>query len=160
MNHQPTCSYYQIYVMKYRRVLNHWLHAIKATESMIYIINNIHIANAQYRSIHASMQLVMSEFVACQPHSHNSTRRHCTSEFSILTHWPLGDLNVILKNVIFNLALLIGILKSSYDNVLRWMSQDLTDDVNIGSGNGLVPSGNTPLPEPVLTKISNAIWRH
>ena len=45
-----------------------------------------------------------------------------------LTHWPLGDLNVILKNVIFNLALLIGIFKSSYDNVLRWMPQDLTDD--------------------------------
>ena len=44
-----------------------------------------------------------------------------------LTHWPLGDLNMILKNVIFNLALLIGILKS-YDNVLRWMPQDLTND--------------------------------
>ena len=41
------------------------------------------------------------------------------------------------------------------------MPQDLTDDkVNIGSGNGLVPSGNKRLPEPVLTKISNAIWRH
>ena len=33
-----------------------------------------------------------------------------------------------LKTVIFNLALLIGIFKSSYDNVLRWMPQDLTDD--------------------------------
>ena len=32
------------------------------------------------------------------------------------------------KNVIFNLVLLIGIFKSSYDNVLRWMPQDLTDD--------------------------------
>ena len=32
------------------------------------------------------------------------------------------------KNVIFNLALLIGIFKSSYDKVLRWMPQDLTDD--------------------------------
>ena len=31
------------------------------------------------------------------------------------------------------------------------MPQDLTDDVNIGSGNGLVPSGNKPLPEPMLT---------
>ena len=30
------------------------------------------------------------------------------------------------KNVIFNLALLIGILKSSYDNILRWMPQDIT----------------------------------
>ena len=41
------------------------------------------------------------------------------------------------------------------------MPQDLIDDkVNIGSGNGLVASGNKPLPEPVLTKISNAIWCH
>ena len=31
--------------------------------------------------------------------------------------------------------------------------------VNTGSGNGLVPSGNKPLTEQVLTKISNAIWR-
>ena len=26
-------------------------------------------------------------------------------------------------------------------------------EVNIGSGNGLVPSGNKPLPEPMLTQI-------
>ena len=32
------------------------------------------------------------------------------------------------ENVIFNLALLIGTFKSSYDNVLRWMPQNLTDD--------------------------------
>ena len=30
--------------------------------------------------------------------------------------------------------------------------------VNTDSGNGLVPSGNKPLPEPMLPKISNAIW--
>ena len=45
-----------------------------------------------------------------------------------LTNWPLGDLNVISKKEIFNLALLIGIFNSSYDNVLWWMPQDLTDD--------------------------------
>ena len=32
--------------------------------------------------------------------------------------------------------------------------------VNIGSGNGLVPSGNKPLPEPMLTPIYVAIWHH
>ena len=31
-------------------------------------------------------------------------------------------------------------------------------DVNIGSGNGLVPSGNKPLPEPMLTQIYITIW--
>ena len=30
--------------------------------------------------------------------------------------------------------------------------------VNIGSGNVLVPSGNKPLPEPLLTQIYVAIW--
>ena len=30
----------------------------------------------------------------------------------------------------------------------------------IGSGNGLVPSGNKPSPEPMLAQIYVAIWRH
>ena len=34
------------------------------------------------------------------------------------------------------------------------------DDSTISSSNGMVPSGNRPLPEPVLTKIHGAIWRH
>ena len=32
--------------------------------------------------------------------------------------------------------------------------------VNIGSGNGLVPSGNKPLPEPMVPQIAVTIWRH
>ena len=32
--------------------------------------------------------------------------------------------------------------------------------VNIGSGDGLVPSGKKPLPESMLTEISVAVWRH
>ena len=47
----------------------------------------------------------------------------------------------------------------SYKIALRWMPLDLTDDV-IGSGNGLVLSGNKPLPEPMLTQIFVAKWRH
>ena len=35
---------------------------------------------------------------------------------------------------------------------LHWWS------VDIGSGNGLVPLANKPLPEPMLTQISVAIW--
>ena len=31
---------------------------------------------------------------------------------------------------------------------------------NIGSGNGLVPSGNKPLAEQTLTQIDVSIWRH
>ena len=32
--------------------------------------------------------------------------------------------------------------------------------VNIVSGNGLLPQGHKPLPEPMLTRIYVAIWRH
>ena len=32
--------------------------------------------------------------------------------------------------------------------------------INIGSGNGLLLSGNKPLSEPMLTQIFVAIWRH
>ena len=41
----------------------------------------------------------------------------------------------------------------SSDITLRCLSLDLTYfwSVNIGSGNGLVPSGTKPLPEPILT---------
>ena len=31
--------------------------------------------------------------------------------------------------------------------------------LNIGSANALVPSGNKPLPEPVLTQIYVSIWQ-
>ena len=42
-----------------------------------------------------------------------------------------------------------------------WMAQDLSgDEINIDSGNGLVSSGNKPLPEPMLTKFYDAKWRH
>ena len=36
----------------------------------------------------------------------------------------------------------------------------LSDQVNISSGNGLEPSGNKPLPEPMLTQMYVAKWRH
>ena len=32
--------------------------------------------------------------------------------------------------------------------------------INIGSGNGLLPLGNQPLPEPVLTQMYVAVWCH
>ena len=50
---------------------------------------------------------------------------------------------------IFLVKLPAGILIGPY----RWQ-------VNIGSGNGLVPSGTKPLPEPMLTQIYVAMRRH
>ena len=40
----------------------------------------------------------------------------------------LQDLETILKNAIFNLVLLIGILSFPYNIALRWMPRDLIDD--------------------------------
>ena len=63
---------------------------------------------------------------------------------------------VIFKRIFFSdwwLRYLLWSCPNMNVTGLYWWS------VNIGSGNGLVPSGNKPLPEPMLTQISVAIWR-
>ena len=57
----------------------------------------------------------------------------CSMEWHNLNTWSLnlsapGRSERDSKNVIFNLILLISIFRSSHDNALRWMPQDLTDD--------------------------------
>ena len=52
-----------------------------------------------------------------------------------------------------------------YLNYFLWNSYQVNTTphwslVNNGSGNGLVPSSNKPLHEPMFTQISGAIWRH
>ena len=65
------------------------------------------------------------------------------------------------RYVIFKHILVIDGWGISSEIVLIWMSLDFTDgSVNIGSGTGLLPSGNKPLPEPKLAQISVAIWCH
>ena len=59
--------------------------------------------------------------------------------------------------------ILIYCLVSSY--LLLMMPSDKCPEsywwrVHIGSGNGLVPSGSKPLPEPMLTQIYVTIWHH
>ena len=34
------------------------------------------------------------------------------------------------------------------------------DKANIGSGHGLVPLGNKPIPEPMLTQTYDVKWNH
>ena len=77
----------------------------------------------------------------------------------LLTLWPLGNLNEILYFLYTNfgewcLKHLLWNCPNMNVIALHWRS------VNIGSGNGLVPSGNKLLPEPMLTQISVAMWRH
>ena len=40
---------------------------------------------------------------------------------------------------------------------IRWIPLDLSENVNTGPGDSLVPSGSKPLPEPMLTQITVAI---
>ena len=59
------------------------------------------------------------------------------------------------RYVIFKRILVIDGWGISCEIALIWMSLGLHWwSVNTGSGNGLVPSGNKPLPEPMLTQIS------
>ena len=48
----------------------------------------------------------------------------------------------------------------SSEIALGWMSKKTFDDVSVGSGNVLVPSGNKPLPDTILTQIFLALWHY
>ena len=77
-----------------------------------------------------------------------------------LTHWPLGNLDAILK---LQFSISFYWLISSYRlRIMPWDECQGTSTMisHIGSGNGLLPSGNKPLPEPMLTLFHVAIWRH
>ena len=79
----------------------------------------------------------------------------CTQESSkqMFTHWPLGNL------IEFN----INNFQDDFSDwwlrylIWNWPQMNATKPhwwlVNIGSGNGLMSSGNKPLPEPTLTQI-------
>ena len=62
-----------------------------------------------------------------------------------LTHWPPGD--------VFKLIIEKSSLVTHREIALKWMS-------TLVQCNGLVSSGNKPLPEPMLTQLHVAIWRH
>ena len=67
-----------------------------------------------------------------------------------------------LERFIFKLIIQNSTLGTNCEIDLRWVNiMELPEwDVNIGSGNGLVPSGNKPLPEIMLTAIYVVVWHH
>ena len=78
----------------------------------------------------------------------------------LLTDWPLGDLiKFSIRNCQANFN--DWWLRYLWQN---WPEMNITGPywwkVNIGLGNALVTSGNKPLPQPMLTQIYAAIWRH
>ena len=55
----------------------------------------------------------------------------CTSlTYHSSNSWVSGRFRWDFKNIIFNLVLLIGIFRSSYDNALIWMPRHLTHDTS------------------------------
>ena len=67
----------------------------------------------------------------------------------------LKFLNVLISKTHFDNLYLMHLLLN-YGEIKATGLHCLT--VNIGSGNGLVPSGNKPLPETMLIKIYVTIW--
>ena len=84
----------------------------------------------------------------------SSQRLQClkTTRDNTLTHWPLEDVVEVLNQ--FQTG-----IKDRYLEHFLWNHSQLNATrshwylVNIGSGNGLVLSGNKPLPEPMLTDL-------
>ena len=70
-----------------------------------------------------------------------------------LTHWS-WEVCCNIKLVIFKFISKIDILITFREIALRWMlltQWKLTNEINTGFINGLVPSGNKPLPQSVMT---------
>ena len=82
------------------------------------------------------------------------------SDYSCLTHRLLGDFNEIYI-AIFKLTLVIDAWGISCEIAFGVMSLELSDkSILVHVMNGLVPSGNKPLHEPLLNKIHDTTWNH
>ena len=74
--------------------------------------------------------------------------------------WFHGQLNDLLCSRVHRLFHVQAKFRDSWLRYLLWNCPNMNVtglhlwSVNIGSGDGLVPSGSKPLPEPVLTQIS------
>ena len=105
---------------------------------------------------------------------HNELTVHCINNCNN-KHWfdsdsIIGKLNYLIDPweilLNFSISYFCNNVINLWMGCLIWNSPQVVVTrlywwlVNIGSGNGLVPSGNKPLPEPMLSKITVAIWRH
>ena len=76
-----------------------------------------------------SFQLPMPEYCEIMEKQHyfNNLQKYSVPEGIIFNSLVPGGSECDSKNLIFNLVLLIGIFRSSHDNALPWMPQNLTD---------------------------------
>ena len=92
---------------------------------------------------------------------HNSvSTAYAIHGYAALAHWPLRDAAVILNQKCPTH------IKDKYLKHFLWNYPQVNAtrlhwwSVNIGSGNGLVPSGTKPLAERILTQFYVAICRY
>ena len=106
---------------------------------------------------HYKLSLGASELTHC-PLNQNGNMDHSRQWLQ-----EQGKCDSNLKLVIFKFIIKhIDILSISCVIALVWMPQLRPHWwlFNIDSGNGLVPSGNKPLPAPVMTQICVSTWHH
>ena len=93
--------------------------------------------------------------------------QHCLS--TCLLWYLTGDSAALLLRHLSNVRLIRQHIYSSFqtdmkDRYLEHLLWNATRShgrlISIGSGNGLMPWGIKPLPEPVLTQICVYIWHH
>ena len=102
----------------------------------------------------------------CSSYSHTGhtgsvLRNRCEmiSLFTTFNSLTIADFGCIFENFIFNLASLNSIFRLSYENAVRWMPGDLTDDestlVQVISWCCQTTSHHL---KPVLTNFNVSIW--
>ena len=83
-------------------------------------------------------------------------------EYLEINSMPPGGCSFNFMCVMFKCVVVITFLSISNTMYCLYVngSASWQMSVRIGLGNGLVLSGNKPLPEPMLTEIYVAIWCH
>ena len=87
------------------------------------------MAQCSQHTNHTGGWLVTSYWHTCDPRPITTWHPfYWTVMLSILNSLWAGRSECDSQNVIFNLVLLIGIFRSTHDNAISWLPQDLTDD--------------------------------
>ena len=91
-------------------------------------------------------------------------------DLAVTELWPRRDWAVTSPSRDWAVIIGPGAVTTVVTVSSRWAHSELTvssrwqfffsSEVNTGSGNGLMPSGNKPSPEPMLTQIYVAKWHH
>ena len=86
--------------------------------------------------------------------------RDILSFLSLLTHSHLGDVVVYFKRIVSEHKSRINFVSTSCEIALARMPLETFDGKSSFVRVMVVPLGNRPIPEPMLTQIYVTAWRH